>query len=992
MAEIKWSNVDGSALNGAVSNSQSATNSFVKGLHLLGNDVVDFTDKLQQRADEAAKWERDQATQAYISKIYDAKSREDIDKLVASGTLDAQNALNAGAYSGQIDLAKLNQAKSTMYADAFNRADSYDKMSDYSRESRNAFAQIQAALANRDTNTASALLSKYEGSLSLGTRNKLVEQIENVVRSDREYLLDSTLKNAQADQYKASAEKTRMDTESVSINNQIAAQNHANTMGEKFAKDSAEYNENLKIVNTSPDELGNQYDTKYSKTVVQIANENNLTDEQRKQLIDTYTNGSTQELVSFLGSLGIDATKIDISSRNDIPQKVLDIQKTAAVSAENIQKKMNESAKVLSSLSSPTKVSSSSENSNSNFSSISAQPSSMSVNTNHSEKTMGKIYNKTASTKVTVDSVAAQNNITPSQVNEFFSTPETKQQVSNLVSKGISEDQAKAEVLKASINQDTYKGIFNGVLNTSNSTTNQDFEARQKAINEKQNELTKQSIERKKTIAAAEDEKFEKEQESAYEHESTQNQVSTILTNAESETNPEKRADMIAAAENQATNLNNRADKSDPYNSMVRIVKSGKSYSASIKTEMEALKASNLPSAKTKLAQLEKLNRGLEDISAKTGISIDDLVKEYTESNKSQTNNELARIISKASGNNPVGSTQALTTILPKNKSEITDSGSMKIPTTDSEGNVTYTNVPFSKYLNENTFKNGNTPRGKESAAYKFYEDYMQTKKDSSFYFGDMSEFASAVKDLPPDIANSPAGLYVVNQALSSIYTNKTKDSSNVSDDLDTNANKSIVEGITALHNLNVHSLNRIVADNERLKNNEDYANSNIGRLQYLATKYRKTYGSASGGSRPSFESFIQDESSKGNSTASLYIDLDVMKGKSKKNMNTNEATLVQNSRETLANIAKLDKDLLDRYGKDLNDENGNPLNTGTMILDKTKLKNNPLNRDDRHAVQNALSAVQSQIELLSDKNNLESKNRLQELLMRKRFYENLLR
>ena len=992
MAEIKWSNVDGSALNGAVSNSQSATNSFVKGLHLLGNDVMDFTDKLQQRADEAAKWERDQATQAYISKIYDAKSREDVDKLVASGALDAQSALNAGAYTGQIDLAKLNQAKSTMYADAFNRADSYDKMSDYSRESRNAFAQIQAALANRDTNTASALLSKYEGNLSLGTRNKLVEQIENVVRSDREYLLDSTLKNAQADQYKASAEKTRLDAEGISINNQIAAQNHANTMGEKLAKDSDQFNQAQKLVNTDPTELANQYDTKYSKAIVQIANENNLTEEQRTNLFANYANGSTQELISYLSSIGIDATKSDILSRNDIQQKVLDDQESAYTTMTSIQKKMHESDKVLKSLSNSLNLNGSSENSNTNSGATSVQPSSMTVNTNHSEKTMGKVYNKTANTKVTVDSVAAQNNITPAQTNEFFSIPEVKQQISTLVSKGISEEQAKVEVLKANVNQDTYKGIFNGVLNKTSSATNQDFEARQKAINEKQNELTKQSIERKKTIAAAEDEKFEKEQENAYEHESTQNQVSTILTNAESETDPKRRADMIAAAENQAVNLNNRADKSDPYNSMVRIVKSGKNYSASIKTEMEALKASKLPSAKTKLAQLEKLNKGLEDISAKTGIPVDDLVKEYAKSNESQTNNELARIISKASGNNPVGSTQALTTILPKNKSEITASGSMKIPTTNSEGNVTYTNVPFSKYLNENTFKNGNTPRGKESAAYKFYEDYMQTKKDSSFYFGDMSAFASAVKDLPPDIANSEAGLYVINQALSTIYTNKTKDSSSVSDDLNTNANKSIVEGVTALHNLNVYSLNRIVADNERLKNNEDYANSNIGRLQYLATKYRKTYGSTSGGGRPSFESFIQDESSKGNSTASLYIDLDVMKGNSKKNMNNNEATLVQNSRETLANIAKLDKDLLSKYGKDLTDENGNPLDTNAMIIDKTKLKNNPLGKDNRHAVQNALSAVQSQIELLSDKNNLESKNRLQELLMRKRFYENLLR
>lgn len=159
MAEIKWTNVDGAALNGAVSNAQNASNGFAKSLTGLGSDIAGFTDKLQQRADETAKWERDQATQAYISKLYDATSLEDIEKLKASGVLDAQNALNAGAYRGQIDLSQLNQAKSTIYGDTLNRAKNKDDLLNYTPESREVLAQARDLIFAGKTSEAAQLVN-----------------------------------------------------------------------------------------------------------------------------------------------------------------------------------------------------------------------------------------------------------------------------------------------------------------------------------------------------------------------------------------------------------------------------------------------------------------------------------------------------------------------------------------------------------------------------------------------------------------------------------------------------------------------------------------------------------------------------------------------------------------------------------------------------------------------------------------------------------------
>lgn len=157
MAEIKWSNVDGSALNSAVSNAQSASDSFVRNLRGLGHDVVDFTDKLQQRADEAAEWQRNQNTQQIINQMHDADSLDALNKLQAKGVGNAQNALNQ--YNGQVDLATLNKAKATWTADTFNRAESKNSLLDYTPEAQDAIAKARGLMIQGDMQGAAQLIN-----------------------------------------------------------------------------------------------------------------------------------------------------------------------------------------------------------------------------------------------------------------------------------------------------------------------------------------------------------------------------------------------------------------------------------------------------------------------------------------------------------------------------------------------------------------------------------------------------------------------------------------------------------------------------------------------------------------------------------------------------------------------------------------------------------------------------------------------------------------
>lgn len=207
MAEIKWSNVDGSALNGAVSNANSAVNNYVRTLFGIGSNVEDFTDKLQKRSDETAKWNRNQNTQQIINQMHNAESLDAMQQLQAQGVGNAQNALNQ--FGGQVDLAALNEAKATWANDVEKRASAKDSLLDFSPKQKELMSEIQNDILTGNIETAQAKLNS--GNFSNKEKSNLVNSIYKAQENNKEFNLkyaDTAGKfaNSQLEYQKAQAE------------------------------------------------------------------------------------------------------------------------------------------------------------------------------------------------------------------------------------------------------------------------------------------------------------------------------------------------------------------------------------------------------------------------------------------------------------------------------------------------------------------------------------------------------------------------------------------------------------------------------------------------------------------------------------------------------------------------------------------------------------------------------------------------------------------
>lgn len=219
MAEIKWSNVDGSALNGAVSNANSAVNNYVRTLFGIGSNVEDFTDKLQKRSDETAKWNRNQNTQQIISKMHDADSLDAMNQLQAQGIGNAQNALNQ--FGGQVDLAALNEAKATWATDTEKRASAKDSLLDYSPEQKELMSEIQNDILTGNIEAAQAKLNT--GKFSNKQKSDLVNSVYKAQENNKEFNLkyaDTAGKfaNSQLEHQKAQAEVQKYENEFLAAN------------------------------------------------------------------------------------------------------------------------------------------------------------------------------------------------------------------------------------------------------------------------------------------------------------------------------------------------------------------------------------------------------------------------------------------------------------------------------------------------------------------------------------------------------------------------------------------------------------------------------------------------------------------------------------------------------------------------------------------------------------------------------------------------------
>lgn len=214
MAEIKWSNVDGSALNGAVSNANSAVNNYVRTLFGIGSNVEDFTDKLQKRSDETAKWNRNQNTQQIISKMHDADSLDAMNQLQAQGIGNAQNALNQ--FGGQVDLTALNEAKATWATDTEKRASAKDSLLDYSPEQKALMSEIQNDILTGNVEGAQAKLNS--SNFSNKQKSDLVNSVYKAQENNKDFNLkyaDTAGKfaNSQLEFQKAQAEAQKYEND-----------------------------------------------------------------------------------------------------------------------------------------------------------------------------------------------------------------------------------------------------------------------------------------------------------------------------------------------------------------------------------------------------------------------------------------------------------------------------------------------------------------------------------------------------------------------------------------------------------------------------------------------------------------------------------------------------------------------------------------------------------------------------------------------------------
>ena len=260
MAEIKWTNVDGAALNGAVSNSQSAVNAFTTQLNQLGSNTKDFTTELQQRADETAEWNRSQNTQRIVNQMLNADSLEALQQMQAEGVGDAQTALSQ--YGGQIDLAALNKSKATWVADTQNRALAKDSLRDYTDIAQKRRAEILNLANNGGEAEALKLLNASGDIFSNKTLGELQATISGRIDANRKFLLDSRLatvqeKNADVNEMKVKADNayTEAQTESVKL---TTAQTAA-TKAEEYAQKAAEAESGLNQVKLDQNEARNRY-------------------------------------------------------------------------------------------------------------------------------------------------------------------------------------------------------------------------------------------------------------------------------------------------------------------------------------------------------------------------------------------------------------------------------------------------------------------------------------------------------------------------------------------------------------------------------------------------------------------------------------------------------------------------------------------------------------------------------------------------------------
>nr|DAY02163.1 MAG TPA: hypothetical protein [Caudoviricetes sp.] len=186
MAQIKWTNVNDSGANQALSmylNAGDRQIGRVQDLLNLGADALGTIESNRVKAEEQAR----KANADYvINQMNNAQSLEELEALRRNGYADA-NYLNRAFGTNGINLGDINQAAKTWQQDTVKRAEANDLNKDFSSQGQASIQAIQAAIASGDYTKAQKLIADNRGNISNATFNDLTSAANKGYETDRKY-------------------------------------------------------------------------------------------------------------------------------------------------------------------------------------------------------------------------------------------------------------------------------------------------------------------------------------------------------------------------------------------------------------------------------------------------------------------------------------------------------------------------------------------------------------------------------------------------------------------------------------------------------------------------------------------------------------------------------------------------------------------------------------------------------------------------------------
>lgn len=186
MAQIKWTNVNDSGANQALSmylNAGDRQIGRVQDLLNLGADALGTIESNRVKAEEQAR----KANADYvINQMNNAQSLEELEALRRNGYADA-NYLNRAFGPNGINLGDINQAAKTWQQDTVKRAEANDLNKDFSSQGQASIQAIQAAIASGNYAQAQKLITDNRGNISNATFNDLTAAATKGYETDRKY-------------------------------------------------------------------------------------------------------------------------------------------------------------------------------------------------------------------------------------------------------------------------------------------------------------------------------------------------------------------------------------------------------------------------------------------------------------------------------------------------------------------------------------------------------------------------------------------------------------------------------------------------------------------------------------------------------------------------------------------------------------------------------------------------------------------------------------